>query len=150
MAKNNVDKRTLELLSKIQQQKAEIAEVEKPAYKTNNSLPLTQFGKADGINLHTLNTVGPLIQLAGGMLQKADSYAAAVDKLGIENPPPFMWAGFSLNDWLHDLRLHISRIRIKETRAQLEQYETRLNAIVSPELRRELELKAISKGLTGI
>jgi hypothetical protein len=84
-----------------------------------------------------------LINIAAFLQSRSDSYERAAKDLGVESPPPFQWCGFSLADWLEDLKSRIGKIQIGAKKKKLETLEARLNAIVSPELRRKLELESI-------
>ena len=55
------------------------------------------------------------------------------------------FCGFDKPDWIEDCRKRKTMIVIRERKAELERLETRLNGIISPEQRREMELKAILK-----
>ena len=57
------------------------------------------------------------------------------------------WNGFSVNDWIDDIKTRINKVQIASKKVKLEHLESRLNAIISPELRAEMELEAISAEL---
>jgi hypothetical protein len=60
----------------------------------------------------------------------------------------FKWLGFSYEDWSSDFQTRINKININKKKEELQNLETRLNSLISPELRRELELKEIEKMLS--
>ena len=61
--------------------------------------------------------------------------------------PPFEWTGFPVKDWLEDIKTRIDKLQIQSKKAKLETLEKRLNKIVSPELRAQMELDAIAAEL---
>jgi hypothetical protein len=69
--------------------------------------------------------------------------------LGVENPPDFKftWDNFTADEWIGDIKARIAKIQISAEKEKLENLEKRLNKIVSPEKRAELELEAIEQEL---
>jgi hypothetical protein len=57
------------------------------------------------------------------------------------------WWGYSYDDWTHDFKKRISILNLKAKKDSLAALEKRLDAIVSPEQRRALELSNIMKEL---
>ena len=57
----------------------------------------------------------------------------------------FTWLGFSVDEWKNDFQTRVNQISIQEKRKELAEIESRLNAIISPELKAQMELEAISK-----
>lgn len=143
------DKKILDLINEVRKQKEEIAKIEKPNWITNCSFRWVEGNpKPDlAINLHVESDVRALIHAAAAILSREASYAKATEALGIE-APPFLWDGFSAKDWLNDIKLRIAKIQIATKKKKLEALESRLNAIVSPELRAQMEIEAIEKELT--
>ena len=67
--------------------------------------------------------------------------------LGVEGTPEFTWSSFTVQQWLDDIKARINKVQIATKKKALEHLETRLNAVISPELRAEMELEAISAEL---
>lgn len=141
------DKKTLELIQLVKTQRAEIAKAEKPSYKTNLSFPFIEGRMNDAINLHVETKIPTLIGIASFLLDRAKNYDEAAKALGVENPPEFTWNGFTLKDWLDDLKAKIAKIQIESKKRKLAALEERLNKVISPELRAEMELEAIEAEL---
>ena len=142
------DKKTLELIKEVQRRKEEIAKAEKPSYKTNCSFSYIEGKAADAINLHVEASVKNLICIAAFLKDKEEAYAEVAQELGVADVPAFTWNGSSVAEWIADIKARINKIQIAAKKKQLETLEARLGAIVSPELRAELELEAIAKELT--
>jgi hypothetical protein len=145
---STTDDQTLALIEQVKAKKAAIASAEKPVYQTNCSFSLIEGTKSGAVNLHLETDVKKLISIAAFLVERSSAYlAAAKNVFGIEKPPEFTWDGFSVNDWLNDLKLRVTKIRIVAEKQKLEALEARLQKIISPGKMRELELEAITKEL---
>jgi hypothetical protein len=144
--KTDTDQATQTLIAEVKTRKAEIARSERPNYKTNCAFSYDE-GKAGATNLQVEASVGKLIQIAAFLIQREDAYNTAASRLAVDNPPKFEWGGYSTADWFSDIRTRIGKIQIADKRKKLEILETRLNAIISPELRAKMELEAIASEL---
>ena len=140
MAKKT-DEKTLALIKEVKDRKAEIAKIMKPNWITNCSFSL-QSGAAP-TNLHVESDVARLIRYAGILITAETNYRAAAAALGVESVPDFMWDNSSVVDWLADIKSRINQVQIASKKKKLEALEARLNAVISPELRAEMELEAI-------
>ena len=140
------DAKTLELIKEVNKQKAEIAKAEKPQYITNCNFSYTENG-ANIINIHVESNVGNLIRIVAYLLGLEKHCKEAVALLAVESPPDFTWQGFSVRDWVSDIKMRLVKVQIATKRRKLEILETRLNSIISPELRAQMELEAIESEL---
>lgn len=140
------DKKTLDLINEVKKQKADIAKADRPQYRTNCSFAYIE-GSSQTTNIQVESNIRNLIGIAAFLLDKEKSYKEAAKTLGVESPPEFTWSGFSAADWIEDLKTRITKAQIAVKRKKLEALETRLNSIISTELRAELELAAITEEL---
>jgi len=143
----DTDSVTLKLINEVNKQKEEISKAERPSWATHCSFSYTEQ-PGNATNIHVESNVRNLICMAAFLKEKEKSYDEAAALLGIENAPPFTWGGFSVADWISDFKLRIGKIQIASKKKKLESLEARLNAIISPELRRQMEIEAIEKELT--
>lgn len=143
MAKKATDSKTLALIQEVKKRKAEIASAEKPQYITNCNFSYTE-DSAKIVNIHVESDVGHLVRIAGFLIGQAKHYAEASGAMGIEDVPAFTWQGFSIKDWQNDIKTRLAKLQIANKRKKLEALESRLNTIISPELRAEMELEAIA------
>lgn len=143
----DTDQKTLGLIDLIKQKKLEIAKSEKPSYKTNCSFVYIEGRLNDSINIHAEFDVRKLICMVAFIQEKEASYANAARTLKIDSPPPFTWNGYSANEWIEDLTMRIKKIQVGTERTKLEALLERLNKIISPELKAQLELEAIESEL---
>lgn len=149
MAKQKMDSQTLELLNRIKSEKEEIEKAERPNWKTNASFAFFEGSQAPGLsvitNIKAVTDVRILIMIASHIKIQHDAYHDVAKIMGVTTP--FTWCGFSMEDWFEDIKSRINKVNISSKKAKLEALEARANAIISPELRREMELEAISKEL---
>lgn len=148
------DKKVLDFIKKVKTLKEEIAQAERPNWNTNCSFqPLG--GKAgnlvDGwsINIHVCASVQHLVQMVAFLRRQEADYNEAAKELGVDSKP-FEWDGYPVNEWIEDIKTRVNKLQIEKKKQQLKTLEDRLDKIVSPELRRELELEAIEKELEDL
>ncbi len=144
---NSVDQKTLAMIEKVKEKKSQIAKLERPNYKTNMSFSYG-FNRNESINLQTVNDVRELLNIAAFIQTRAAAYYEAAKTLKVTQPPSFEWNGFSSTDWLDDIELRINKSQITAKKKELEQLESRLNSIISPELRAQMELEEIERQLS--
>lgn len=139
-----------ELFDKIQKQKKAIAETENPRYKTNRMWTYIEGDLNKSVNLATVQDVSILLKMAAQLRAASRAYSieAATILPNVDDVPAFTWNGYSLTDWIHDISARIQQVRVKVQRDKLAALEARLEKVVSPERRRELELEAIRKELS--
>ncbi len=146
MAGKATDKKVLALIEEVKKRKQEIARAEKPNWKTNCSFSFIEGKQADSINLHVTNDVRQLVKIVAFLIGQEKVYQEATVILGVE-APTFSWNGSSVADWTADVKNRINKIQIEDKRRQLNELEGRLDKVISPELRAEMELEAITAAL---
>lgn len=142
----NTDEKVLELFAVVQKKKEEIAKAEKPNWLTNCSFRFDKESNST-INIQTVSDVNRIVELLAFLYDKRKSFDDAAKDLGVESK--FNWFGFSVEDWKTDFQTRINKIQITKKKQELETMETRLNSLISPELKRQMELELISKQLLG-
>lgn len=141
------DKKTLELINEVRRQKTEIAKIERPNWQTNCSFSFSEGRQNDAVNIHVCTELKVLIRIASCLQDQQRGYKEAAELLAVENPPAFMWSGYTVGEWLDDLKLRVAKIQITAKRNKLDALEGKLNAILSPEQKAALELDAIAAEL---
>src|SRR4051812_34590333 len=101
------DKKTLALIAEINRQKVEVAKVDRPSWRTNCAFSYVE-GSSNTQNIQVVSSPRDLICIAATLLEKRAHYDHAAKLLGVESPPAFTWGGFSVEDWLEDLKLRIT------------------------------------------
>lgn len=142
----NLDTQIDQLIEKINKKKAEIGKAEKSSWNTNLSFSYTEK-PGDAVNLNIVRDVSEIIRMAGFLRYRERAYAEGAKELGVSKPPVFKWQGYSVSDWLEDFKVKLTKMQISAERKKLEDLEARLDKIISPEKRRELELNAIMSEL---
>lgn len=139
--KNEIDSKITALFDVLHEQQIEVEKAEqniKRSWKTNCSFVLPYSMQPTNIQVATKESI---INMYADMLSIMDYRSKAAAELGVEVGKD--WNGFSVDDWVADFKKRISSIDIKAQKAKLQSLEQRLDAIVSPEQRREMELEAI-------
>jgi len=144
---NTIDQKINELFAIVRKQKAEVEAAEKEtkqSWKTNCSITLP-FGREDSpINIQTA-TESKIKLIVMGLLKHKEYAAEAEQLLGLEATQDYN--GFSYDDWITDCKKRIAVFNIRAKKDKLSTLEKRLNDIVSPEQKRQMELEAITKSL---
>jgi hypothetical protein len=142
---NQTDKKVQEFFKVVQQKKTEIAKAEKPDWKTNCSF---SYNKDSGsrINLQVVADVEELVMMLAFLIDKNQSFDKAQSFLGTDLE--FKWMGFTFNEWKSDIQTRINKVQISKKKKELEALESRLDKLISPELKAQMELDEISKLLS--
>lgn len=134
-----IDIKVLELITEIKKQKNEIKNLERPKWKTNLEY--------DGKNIQIFNTE-QLLNLYSSIFNGFNSYKEALKDLNLSlTTYPYNVCGFGFFDWKNDILILIDRAKIKQKRDKLIKLEERLESIISPELKAEIELNNIVEEL---
>ncbi len=144
----NIDKKISELFEVVKKQKAEVEAAEKESkqsWKTNCSIPLPYGRDEAPINLQTASQE-IIKNLVMGLLKHKEYAAEAETILGLETTSQYK--GFSYDDWVSDCKKRISVLNIRAKKEKLAALEKRLNDIVSPEQKRQMELDSIVNELS--
>jgi hypothetical protein len=147
VAKASSDKATLALIEEVKRRRAEIAKADRPQWLTNSAFSFVEGMSSQVINLKVVSNIRDLIMIAAFLKERETHYAGAAKELGVESPPAFTWNGFSVSDWIEDLKTRIAKIQIATKQQKLAALESRLEAVISPELRRDMELAEIAAAL---
>jgi hypothetical protein len=143
---SNADETTLKLIEEVKRRRLEISKAERSTWLTNSSFAYVE-GSSNTVNIKVVADLKQLISIAAFLKGQEANYKAAATELGVESPPVFTWGGFSLSDWMEDLKTRIAKIQLESKRQKLAALEARLDAVISPELKREMELAKIAEEL---
>lgn len=136
---STTDQLVLELLAKVEAKKKQIGNAERPAWLTNCTFGYNTETNTR-INLQTVKDVEVLVEIYGFIADKRDSFNKAANELGVWETSTFKYLNFTLDEWKADIKTRLSQLQLKIKRDELAKLEERVNALVSPEQRRELEL----------
>lgn len=141
---NTTDVKVQALIDLVKKKKEEIKKAEKPNWITNCSFRYTE-DKADGFNIQTITDTDKLIQALAFIKTRAGAYEDAAFDLGLKST--FTWLGYSLEDWTTDFKTRVDKVNISKKKKELELLEERLDKLISPELKAQMELDEITKML---
>lgn len=142
---NNTDAVVLQLLAKVEEKKKQIGSAERPSWITNCSFGFDPNNN-NRINIQVVRELETLVEIHAFLTSKYGHYQASLKELGIsEKEAPFKWLGFTFDQWVSDIQTRINGLRIKSKRDELAKLEERVNALVSPEQRRKIELEKLMK-----
>ncbi len=144
--KQSADDTTLQLIQEVVKRKAAISNAERSNWQTNMSFSYLE-GSSATVNLHVERDVGTLLKIISFIRARAYDYQDAVTAMEIDGAPPFKWQNFTVLEWTEDIKLRISKLQVDAQKKSLEAIEERLNKIISPELRQQMELEAIKKAM---
>ena len=130
MAKKNRDKEILLLKKEVADRKAALKVTDGFRNKTNLILPF--FGQR-----HNLNVIsaGELMILLAQLL----CYPANLKSIGIDEEIEL--GGFSIDDWIHDLKGRYDLLLRRKKEDELHVFEQRLNDLLSDDFKKEEEFE---------
>lgn len=152
METKNADKIVLELLQKVEEKKKQIGNAERPSWKTHCSFKFNPDNNASH-NIQVISDIKTLLAIYGHILAESNKYYDAIKALSKSDKSldftgssfNFIYLGFSFSEWEHDIKTRISSLNIKTKRDELAKLEERVNSLVSPEQRRQIELEQLIK-----
>ena len=135
----DIDTKIVELFAIVAKQKADIEVTEeliRRGWKTTCSIKLPWNGVNLNIQTATSDALEEIVMYLGMILSAKQTIGTG-----------FKIQGFFHDDWMDDVKKRIAVMESRMKKAELDELEKRLDSIVSPEQRRELELKAIMEKL---
>lgn len=141
----NIDQIVLDLLKKVEEKKQQIGNAERPSWITNCSFGFDPNTNAR-INIQVVRDLEQLVDIHAFLSTKYESFQASLKDLKLtEKEVPFKYLGFTFEQWVSDIETRINGLRIKAKKDELTALEARVNALVSPEQRRAIELEKLVK-----
>lgn len=138
------DELVAKLMATLKAKQAEVAAADKPQYVTGGQFRYSEQ-QSQVIDLLTIRNVPELTKIAAFLKSKA--YFHTDGALVTGDKTSFTWLGFTLDEWNKDLATRAAVLQIVERKKELAALETRVNAIISPEMRMKMELAALSATL---
>lgn len=144
---DTIDNQINKLFEVVRKQREEVEAAEKEAkqsWKTKASIVVPFSRDEAPVNMQTANEA-KIKNIVIGLLKHRDYAGEAEQLLGL--PQTNQYDGNSYEDWFTDCKKRIAILGIKAKKDLLALTEQRLNAIVSPEQKRAMELAEITKSL---
>lgn len=140
----SIDEKISSLFKVVQKKKEEVALVEK---EQNQSWLTNCSFKGFAQNHTNIQTASEntIFRLTTELLMFRNTAVEANELLGTKQEIKI--DNYSVDEWLQDFKKRIAKIQLASKKAELKNLEDRLNAIVSPEQRRVMELEEITKSL---
>ncbi len=143
MAKTT-DEAVMQLLIKVQQKTEEIKKAKKrPQWKTNCTLGFDPESPQGRVNIMTVRDASKVVDLYAFLIQREEFFKQAAHELGLEVDLVYM--GYSFDDWKVDLMSRAAQLSVEQKKKEVEALDRRVNKLVSPDQRREMELEALQK-----
>lgn len=141
--KNN-DALVEQLQKAVELKKAQIKDGERPSFKTN--MMYVSFN-GERINLQAAEE-STLIAVTGEIMIRENSYGNGLIMLDLpEENYKFKVQGFTVLEWINDIKARITKINITKEKKKLAELELRLKSLMSEDKRTELALKEIQEML---
>ena len=137
------DEKVKELFAKVQEKKLAIEKAERPCWQTSGTFGYSANSGHDRTDVKTITDVRKIVDMLAFLIDRKEKSEKAAQELGVEYK--FSWLGFSLDEWKGDFQTRINQISIQEKRKELAEIEYALNAIISPDLKAQMELERIQK-----
>lgn len=140
----------LELMEKLKEKKKEFEKVQSNATKswvTNCSYSFKPDG-TDKKNLVVMNQQ-EVVALLADVLVKVKSTIDASNDLGLTVTLPVI-QGYTYEQWLTDCQKRIAVIGFNSKKKEIEDMESALNSLVSPELQRKIALEELTKKISSM
>jgi len=146
MAKKTKDDLIQELLLKVEEKKKQIEKIRNPVFKTNLSFNFEMFGVTSRLNLNVASeeTLFSLLTYLDMMIANKE---VVNGKYGVTFGNN--WYGFKLEEWRDDIVLKIRQKQSQTQVSELKSIEKKLNALVSEDKKKDIELENI-KNLLGL
>lgn len=144
MSGDKMDETIKKLFNVIQTKKAEIEKLDKPNWVTNCAFPLKNGAN---LNLHTVSDPEKIVEVYASIISDEKSFDEANKDLSCNYN--YKIGGYTSSEWKSDLKTRFDKLQIKNKQAELASLEKRLDGLVSPEMKRQLELEEIEKMLNS-
>lgn len=137
------DEKVKKLFLIVQEKKIAVEKAEKPCWLTSGNFGYSPNSIHDRTDIKTITDSRKIVEMYAFLLDRKEKLEISSKELGVEYT--FKWLGFTLDEWKNDFQIRINQIMIQEKRKELSEIESRLNSLISPELKAQMELEAISK-----
>ena len=144
MKETNTDQLVMDLLAKVEDKKRQIGNAERPQWVTNCSFGYSLESNSR-VNLQIVTDIEVLVDRYAFLSAKWEAFNCARVALGLPDTVRLTYMGYRYDQWTDDIKTRIASLQIKSRREELAKLEARVNALVSPEQRRAIELAKLVK-----
>ena len=132
------DTRIKALMVKVEEQRKALGTKPKSALETNG---LFKFENGESLNINTITDESVAVLVLSHILLREQSHQNAQKELNVDIP--FMWRGYSIEDWITDLKLCVAKIKYTSEEKKLKVLEAKLANLISDKAKTEMELDDI-------
>ena len=144
--KKTTDQKIKELFDTVQEKKLAIEKAERPCWLTGGNFGYSANSAHDRTDVKTVTDVRKIVDMLAFLIDRKEKSEKAATELGVEYN--FKWLGFTLDEWKNDFQTRVNQISILELRKKLSEMESRLNLVLTPALKAEMEVDSITDELS--
>lgn len=143
---STIDDQIRALFDKLNVRKAKVAELEAQIAKGwATNLSYRMAGSNTAVNINTIATVEGAVDLIADLVLVRKAREEAAELLGTKAATKFQ--GYTFDAWVEDCKKRLAAIEIRSEKKELDDLETRLNTVLSPEERRRIEVEQLLKAI---
>ena len=142
MTTRAMDAKVQKLMATVKARRAKVGKLKKPQWITPCSLVLPG---CERLSIQVCSDLGLLAFACGTLLRMKVDIESASKELDVEVKAD--WQSYPIDDWITDIKLRIQVTQVKAEQEKLTKLEAKLNTLLSPEQRREIELASIADEL---
>jgi hypothetical protein len=120
---------------------SELQDTNATTFKTNGMFTFSPNGNA--IDIKYNKSVQTLLEMVSFLNAKESGYIKAADEMGLDTFPEFQWAGYTPNEWKHDIKIRISVLTSYERKRTLLEAKKVLENYVTEETKMLNDLKVV-------
>lgn len=143
MTTKNTDQIVIDLLNKVKEKRKSLEKKQKAKWITSCTIGYNPNSVTDRINIQTVSDINILVDICAFLQNKEQAFNRARETLQVD--VEFSYMGYSVQDWITDLKTRIDFISINTEKKELAALEARIDKLVTNDQRREIELEEILK-----
>lgn len=138
-------KNLLKIVSGKKDELKKIVSLTKSSWKTNCSYVLPVDNRVEIKNIATMSELN-VIDMVTDIIHRTANRQSAILELGLSSDYEYLnnIQGYSKDDWIADAKKRIAVLNFNNKKKELDDLEVKLNSLISPEERRQIELEEIA------
>lgn len=136
------DERIKILFETVKEKRTEIDKATNGSWKTSCEFRYSPNSLHDKTDIRLVAHTSKIVEMYAFLIQRKKGVEDAAKQLGIPNFN-FKWLGFTIEEWFEDFSIRVNQLTIETKKRELNEIELKLNRLISPELRAEMELNDI-------
>lgn len=136
------DEKVKKLFDLVQEKKLAIEKAEKPCWETSCMFGFSGNSAHDRHDVRLITDLRKIVDMYAFLIDRKEKSEKSAKELGVNYD--FTWLSFTIDEWKSDFQTRVNQLLLQEKRKELSEIEARLNAIISPELKAEMELESLT------